>query len=397
MARQFRQITGCIWTDQIAVRMRSQPPTVRVVAIYLNTAPMAHMTGLYPLTLEGIAGDVGFSRGRVAKAVQWLCDQEYCRWDAENSLIWVTNMAREQIGATLQPKDNRYVAVLEQLGRYRYSPLVQAFVRHYWDAYHFADVEALDGLELDPRHRPSSPGEAAPAPSSLALSDAQDDDPPEPLPSPFEAPCQAPTKPLGTPLPSQRTESREQKPENREQRESQSTHSPSRGLTKPLPSPSNGTSEPEASVPPLLLAEPVTSEHPDREACVTALWAHQNVLRAAVDPSQPPVCEEPNPGGNFDLVRRALAKYSPAKLVAALENAKVEAECKGERGEDPLEFFNGETNWQAQQLRRLLATTPEALRKRYRSKRARDGPSGRPRGPAQPDPPDAYAGGRVKL
>ena len=408
MARQFRQITARFWTGQTAVRMRKQRIETRAVAFYLATAPTSHMTGLYYITIPTIAGDLGITTHRVSKALKWLCDDGYCRWDDDSSVIWVTRMAHHQIGATLDPRDNRFGAVLDQLREFKHSPLVGAFVGHYCAAYGFADAEGLGELAAYvPRPEPNDPD---PAPA-----EAPSEPPGDPRPSPSEAPSkpprdplaspsEAPSKPLGDPLRSQRAENRDQGTEIREQDSGESERAESlaasRARCTPEPGSLSGPSPPCEANPLLQLAEPVSSEHPEREPCVAALWAYQNQLRAGVDPSQPPVPAERAPGGNWDPVRRALAKYPPAALVTALANAAIEAQCKRDLDDDPLEYFNGETNWRATQLRRLLATTPDAIRKRYRrkqGKKARESPNGRPRGPAQPHPPEAYAGGRVEL
>jgi len=445
MARQYRQITARFWTGRTGVRLRKQSPATRCVAFYLMTAPTSHMTGLYSITPDAIAGDLGIRRGRVVKALGWLCDDGFCRWDDEFSIVWVVSMAREQIGASLGARDNRSAAMLEQLREHKHSPLAREFVGHYWEAFAFAEIATAGELDaaLLPREFSGSSGspESPRSPESSGADDpgdpqgsgdpgvASDGGPgggeplrsplPGPSASPSEAPCQAPSKPLakalGEPLRSQRAENRDQGTGNREQevRESErADHAAvSRGRGCAELGSLSGSSVPVVPGPAgvavgstddalLAFAEPVPSDHPRREAFVAALWAYQNQLRARVDASQPAVPAEALPGGNWDPVRQALARYSPAELACALDNAAVEAECKRERDEDPLEYFNGETNWKSSQLRRLLATTPDAIRKRYRrksSRSGRDGPTDRPRGPAQPSPPEAYAGGRVEL
>ena len=398
MARQFRQITSRFWTGRTAVRMRTQPIETRAVAFYLATAPTSHMTGLYYITVGTIAGDLGITTRRVVKALQWLSSDGYCYWDDDNSVVWVRQMARHQIGASLEARDNRVTAILDQLREYKHSPLAGEFVRHYWDAYHFAEIAGRD--DFDAELLPMPPDEPPPTPRT-SPSGGPPIPPSKPLESPSpsfgEAPCEAPSKPLESPLRSQRAENREQGTETRDSGESERVE-PRAASRARGPAGRGSLTEPLAPDALLEIASPLANDHPDREACIAALWAHQNQLRAGVDPSQPPVPAEPLPGGNWDPVRQAVAKYAPVALVTALFNAAIEAECKRDLGEDPLEFFNGETNWRAAQLLRLLATTPEAIRKRYRRKsKNRAGPSGRRRGPAEPHPSEEYAGGRVAL
>ena len=152
MERQSRLIASRFWTGQTAVRMRKQPNETRVVAFYLVTAPTSHVTGLYTITIGTIADDLGITAGRVVKALQWLSNDGYCRWDDDNSVIWVRQMARHQIGVSLEARDCRVTAILAHLREYQHSPLVHEFVRHYWHAFHFAEAAGA----ADFGHRPHS-------------------------------------------------------------------------------------------------------------------------------------------------------------------------------------------------------------------------------------------------
>ena len=106
----------------------------------------------------------------------------------------------------------------------------------------------------------------------------------------------------------------------------------------------------------------------ERRPIARALWAYQNATRRKLDPESPDVPCVDTPGGNLDRVVLALASYSPAQCMRALDIFAVEAECRRKTGDDPLEYLNGDTNWNPKVLARALATTPGAVRKRFKAK-----------------------------
>lgn len=110
----------------------------------------------------------------------------------------------------------------------------------------------------------------------------------------------------------------------------------------------------------------------ERRAIARALWLYQDARRRSVDPNAPDVPLVEAPGGALDAVVLALARYTPAQCVHALDVFAVEATCKRDLGDDALEYLNGRSNWRDEALGRAVATTPEAMRKRY-SNRLRDG------------------------
>lgn len=120
----------------------------------------------------------------------------------------------------------------------------------------------------------------------------------------------------------------------------------------------------------LALTEPLPSG-PDRERAARALWLRQEQIRQRVVPGAPTLAGSATPGGPLDAVRLALGTHSPVDLCRALAVREAEAECLRNSDDDPLRYLNGRTNWTAANLDHALATTPEAMRRRFAAERKR--------------------------
>jgi hypothetical protein len=136
-------IRPSFWTGTTGRALRRKPPTVRVVALYLMTAPGANMIGLYYLPLTTLAHDTGMEPAEVQGALQELAALGFAHHDAEQELIWVPEMAAHQVGPTMKPRDNRQRGVLRELEQHEGSRFADAFRARYGQAY-----------SLPPGHKP---------------------------------------------------------------------------------------------------------------------------------------------------------------------------------------------------------------------------------------------------
>ena len=128
------------------------------VAIYLFTAPGAHMAGLYYLPISTNAEHTGISTPKVRRILADLEYAGFARYDGTASLVWVVTMARWQISEALRDRDNRVRGLRRYLKSLPRSVLVDDFRRHY-------------ALEIDTDESPSeAPPEPHRSPAILSLS-----------------------------------------------------------------------------------------------------------------------------------------------------------------------------------------------------------------------------------
>ena len=206
-------------------------------------------------------------------------------------------------------------------------------------------VPGIDGTELEPV--PGTPGTEA-VPSALALA-----------PAPALAPAHVSTSRVHA-----HAGSVTEPAQNREP-----------GIGEPVGNREPGTqdsvepqpTEPESS---LESQKPVTRA--ERRPMARRLWVYQAALRRRLDANAPDLPIQELPGGALDAVIQRLAHYPPEVCKHALDIFAVEGECIRDEGGDPLEFLNGRTNWKREQFERAMATTADAVRKRYQRRRKAD-------------------------
>lgn len=144
--RDYSIARSSFWTGETGRRIRGQADVQRV-AFYLFTAPSSNMIGLYYLPLPTICHELGITSKGASKALQVLGEIGYARYDFHTEWVWVCEMARHQLGASVSSRDKRHKGVIKQLRDSCKSP----FAKDFWDRYHesfeLPEIEFGRGLE----------------------------------------------------------------------------------------------------------------------------------------------------------------------------------------------------------------------------------------------------------
>jgi hypothetical protein len=132
--RDHAIVSPQFWTGETGRQLRHDPDAQRI-AFYLMTCPSANMIGLYYLPIPLICHEVGLSEEGALKGLARLSEALFCAYDAPSETVFVFNMARYQLGETLNPKDHRHLAVQRQLSQMRNSHFYNAFLEIYSEPY----------------------------------------------------------------------------------------------------------------------------------------------------------------------------------------------------------------------------------------------------------------------
>lgn len=132
-------IHDTFWTGATGRQLAGKPDAQRL-ALYLLSGPSATAIGLYRLTLEIAARDVGLTEAAARKAMQVLIDIGFCRFDEQQGVVWVIEMAKWQLGGTLSASDKRVKGIQAQVDLASGKPFTEDFVRRYGSAYHLRQI-----------------------------------------------------------------------------------------------------------------------------------------------------------------------------------------------------------------------------------------------------------------
>lgn len=133
--REYSKVSSAFWTGETGIKMRKAGPTTQLVALHLLTCRLSNMIGLYYLPVPMIAHDLGITLDAAQKALARVVEAGFASYEAANSLVWVPEMAKYQIGETLQASDNRVKGIVRTLEPFRKSKFYLAFHAKYGVAY----------------------------------------------------------------------------------------------------------------------------------------------------------------------------------------------------------------------------------------------------------------------
>lgn len=156
--RKFASIPPRIWqADLKAVRGNMEALTVHY---HLTTNNHANMLGLYFLPIAYIAHETGCPLEGASKGLLSLIEAKICTYDFERELVWVHEMASDQVAPHLSPKDKRVKGIADQLAMLPICPITQAFYARYRIPYHLHDERILEDFEVSFDGQAPSPMEA---------------------------------------------------------------------------------------------------------------------------------------------------------------------------------------------------------------------------------------------
>lgn len=143
--RNFAAVPPTVWQTDIK-KLRGDPMAVAVY-MHLLTSPHSTMIGIYPLSVDYLAVDLGSPFQGASEGLRRVCEASLATYDPMNEIVWVHNMAGQQIAPRLSPKDNRVQAVAKQLAMLPICPITLAFYERYRDVFHLRDALVLEDFE----------------------------------------------------------------------------------------------------------------------------------------------------------------------------------------------------------------------------------------------------------
>ena len=183
--RDFAKVSPRFWTGETGRKLRALGGDYQRVALCLLTCPEANMIGLYDMSLAMLTHYLGMEHQKglqspfkapskpltnpfeVAIGILKVLENDvlFCKYDAENELVWVPEMAHYQIGPQLRVRDNQIKAVVKLLGPYRNHPYYQEFLERYQVPYNLKNLTG-SGSYRGPRQLAlEAPSEALASPS----------------------------------------------------------------------------------------------------------------------------------------------------------------------------------------------------------------------------------------
>ena len=151
--RDFAKVCGRFWNGETGRKLRAAGRDAQTVALYLITCPSSNMLGLYYLPLPTLCHEIGITKEGTSKALRRVSEVCFAFYDEASEHVWVPEMAKWQLGTSLDPKDKRVTGIKRKLETLRKSPFFNKFLNKYREAFHLEGVSP----EPSPSEAPSMP------------------------------------------------------------------------------------------------------------------------------------------------------------------------------------------------------------------------------------------------
>lgn len=147
--RDYGKVSPLFWTGETGRELRKLGRDEQLLALFLVTGPTANMIGIYHLPVSIVAFYLGMTEQGALKALRRVSETGFCSFEASKELIWVPEMAAQQIGEPLKATDNRVTAIHKEVSTLRKCCFYKAFYSRYKDSFHLE--------KLSPFEAPSKP------------------------------------------------------------------------------------------------------------------------------------------------------------------------------------------------------------------------------------------------
>ncbi len=141
MARRFAKIKPSVWRTS---KMRQLEGAEKLVAIYLMANEYFQMVGIYRLPIALIQADLQLDEERIWKALDKLIAVDFCRYDCEQEVVWVVDMAATQVADN--PNEKQLKGVKNEITRLfeEEYPFLKEWLDFYHEQYNLdADMYSL--------------------------------------------------------------------------------------------------------------------------------------------------------------------------------------------------------------------------------------------------------------
>ena len=156
--REYGRVSPTFWTGSTGKAIRKGGHEGVVVALYLMTAPLSNMLGLYNQPILYMAHDTGLGLEGARKGLTQCLEAGLCRYDEETEVVWVIEMASWQIAKELKALDNRCLGIQREYNGLSNNPFLVDFFEHYKDAFHLTSCRHEKGATQAPAKPSTSTG-----------------------------------------------------------------------------------------------------------------------------------------------------------------------------------------------------------------------------------------------
>jgi hypothetical protein len=164
MGRDYATVSPQFWSGKTGRQIRAMGKDAQLVALYLITCPGSTATGVYYLPLPTLEHETNCSVDEARHILKALEDVEFASYDEAEEMIWVRNMAREQIATTLKQTDKRWKWLVKEVETFRGSRFFLPWLENYSQAFSLGEAfkapsKPLQSPSKAPAKHPRSPSE----------------------------------------------------------------------------------------------------------------------------------------------------------------------------------------------------------------------------------------------
>lgn len=142
--REYARVSPTFWTGDTGQAIRARGIEGSLMALYLMSAPLSNMLGLYYQPLLYAAHETGLGIEGASKGLIDCIDVGFCKYDERTQMVWVIEMAAWQIAEELKYLDKRCAGIQRDYLALPDNPFLGEWFDRYQHAFHLTKKRGIE-------------------------------------------------------------------------------------------------------------------------------------------------------------------------------------------------------------------------------------------------------------
>lgn len=153
--RDFGKVPSRFWMSKEGKAVKGKGLEAVIVAMYLKTCPASNMLGLYYLLDVAMGVETGLGLDGARKGLSGCMEAQYCDYDTDSMMVWVYDMAAEQIGVSLKATDLQCKGVQREYDSLPENRFLAPFYDRYAQAFNMTNRREVEPIHAIQTQAPS--------------------------------------------------------------------------------------------------------------------------------------------------------------------------------------------------------------------------------------------------
>ncbi len=145
MAQTYSIVRSTFWTGETGKSLKKEGRDAQLIGVYLITCQSSNMIGLYYLPIPLLCHELGMTEEGALEGLRRVSETGFAMYDAPSEVVFVVEMAKQQIGEPLKDTDNRKPKIMALISEMSKCVFFKDFMARYKESFGLKNISPSKG------------------------------------------------------------------------------------------------------------------------------------------------------------------------------------------------------------------------------------------------------------